>query len=151
MGRIRAWSFVFAGVRRYGRMGRTSLQIIAWTYAVRREAPGQRPPDVQVFDKTITDQELVHDIQQQFDGLQRGVRGGSILAQPTYRYEFRFATNGVTAQVYAGSPNHVPWQVTTLGEHPRTDTVAGPPSKSLYGMNLLTALHVRTEMPLPGW
>ena len=58
-------------------MGTTSLQIIAWTYAVRWEAPGQRPPDAQVFDKTITDQELVHDIQQQFDGLQRGVRGAA--------------------------------------------------------------------------
>ena len=73
------------------------------------------------------------------------------MAQPTYRYEFRFATNGVTTQVYAGSPNHIPWQLTTPGEYPKTDTVAGPPSKSLYGMNLLTALHVRTEMPLPGW
>ena len=132
-------------------MGTTSLQIVAWTYVVRWESPGQRPPDVQVFDTTITDQELVHDIQQQFDGLQRGVRGGTIMAQPTYWYEFRFATNDVTTQVYAGSPNHIMWHVTTPGENPITDVVADPRSGSLDGMSLLTALHVRTGMPLPGW
>lgn len=56
-------------------MGTTSLQIITWAYVMYGRDDEERPPDMKVFDEMITDQELVHDLQQQFDGLQRGVRG----------------------------------------------------------------------------
>lgn len=132
-------------------MGTTSLQIIAWTYVLQRKAGEQRPPDQQVFDKTITDQELVQAIQRKFESLSRNVYGGSVIASPSYRYEFRFATDGVTTQVYAGSPNHIVWSVRTFGERATTEWVGDPASTSLYGRNLMTTLHLRSGMPLPDW
>jgi hypothetical protein len=56
-----------------------SIQIIAWSTVVtmvgdpdHSDRVPERPPDEQVFDHTITDQQLVQDLRKQFDSRPRG-------------------------------------------------------------------------------
>jgi hypothetical protein len=72
------------------------------------------------------------------------------MVETTYLYTFRFASDGVTTQVYWGDIGTAAWQVTT-GEHETTESVLGAMNAQLYGFNLLTTLHQRTGMPLPDW
>ena len=140
----------------------TSLEIIAWTHATGWGPGQQRPPDVKVFDETLTHSELVHEIQNQLDGTIRGTWNefaGCTLDAPDYFYELRFATFGVSTQVYSGDLD-CPWNVTTLGDaigYATTslftigsDTVFLGGS-TLDGVEILRALHQRTGMPLPSW
>jgi hypothetical protein len=86
----------------------------------------------------------VHDLHQQMNGLQRNTFfGGCILAPVSYTYEFRFATNGASTQVYTGDAACVTWTVTTFGVQVPVDAP--------YGTSLMFTLHKLTGMPLPSW
>jgi hypothetical protein len=126
----------------------TSMEIIAWRTVMTWPEGQQRPPDVQVFDKIITQQPLVHDTKHQLDELERGAMGGCAIASPTYRYDISFATYGVPTEVYAGNVDCGTWTVTTFGV---PMTVGGADGTSLYGYNLMTTLRKLTGMPLPSW
>jgi len=134
----------------------TSLEITVRTHRMAYRAGEAVEPDETIFNETITNVELVHDVQEQLDGLQRHVRSGTAMAPTTYIYTFRFAINGVTTQVYWGNILCPTWHVTTTvglmtGESSTTDTVAGANSAVLYGYNLMTTLRKLTGMPLPSW
>lgn len=126
----------------------TSMEISAWRVVMTWPEGQQHPPDVQVFDKTITQQPLVHDTKHQLDGLERGGMGNCAIASPTYRYDISFATYGVPTEVYDGNIDCAMWTVTTFGV---PVTVGGADGTSLYGNNLMTTLHKLTGMPLPSW
>jgi hypothetical protein len=131
--------------------GATSMRIISWEYipqgcTVPTGAGSCAPPPnifKQVFDKTITDMGLVREIQTRLDA-----------SPPTtyrhdcpcafYSYEFRFATLGVTTQVYDGSALS-PFTVTTLGI-PSVGLAVD--STTLDGVDMLDALHNLTGMPI---
>jgi hypothetical protein len=125
--------------------GATSLEVIAWSHVEAWQEGTQPPPDAKVFDKTFEDLGLVHDMQELLDGAPRGIEGGCTLGSPTYAYEFRFATVGITTQVYTGVPNCVIWQHPLLGIY--------IPILGDVGVSdaTLDALHERTGMPLPKW
>jgi hypothetical protein len=134
----------------------TSLEVTVRTHRMGYWEGEPEEPDETIFNETITDVELVHDVQEQLDGLQRGVRSGTAMASTTYIYIFRFAINGVTTQVYWGNILCPTWYVTTTveltnGESSTTDSVAGAPSAQLYGYNLMITLHKKIGMPLPDW
>jgi hypothetical protein len=128
-----------------------SLEIVTWTQVISvTAAPGKAPVfplEVKIFDKMITDQELVLAAQHQFNGLPRNVVGGCAIASPAYVYEFRFATNGVTTQEYTGSLDCVEWNVVTPGQ--QSAIVAAADDTTLDGYNLMFTLHNLTGMPLP--
>jgi hypothetical protein len=125
----------------------TSMEITAWRTVMQWSAGQQRPPDVKVFDKIITAQPLVRDTQHQLDGLERDVIvNGCVPTTPEYDYQFSFATNGITTQVYTGVLLCVSWGATTLGV---SASVVGGNATTLYGSNLMTTLHKLTGMPLP--
>jgi hypothetical protein len=126
----------------------TSMEIIAWTTVMHWPSGQQRPPDVKTFDKIISHQGLVGAVQARLNALQRGVVGGCSIASPTYRYEYRFAANGVTTQDFSGNLDCVTWSVTTRGI---SSTVADPSTTTLDGFNFMTTLHQLTGMPLPSW
>jgi hypothetical protein len=133
-------------------MGTTSLQIVAWTFVVAVEGDAERPPDERVFDQTITDQQLVEDIRQQFKSRPRNRwSGGSVMSLTSYWYEFRFTSDAITTEIYAGLLNSNSWTVTTLGWHPVTETVAGPQGSILHGRSLLIELYKQIGLPLPDW
>ena len=125
--------------------GATSLEVTAWLHAMVWAGGTQPPPDVKVFDKSFEDLGLVHDMQELLDGAPRGIEGGCNLGSPTYAYEFRFATVGITMQVYTGVPNCVIWQHPLLGIYIPILGDVGVSNATLE------ALHERTGMPLPGW
>lgn len=129
----------------------TILEIVAWSHADAWSPGQQPPPDVKVFDKTITTQGLVRTVQDHLNRLQRGDGGGCLLASQTYLYEFRFATNGMTTQTYTGDIACTTWEVVGAGKH--SDTVGGAQegAADVAGENLMNWLHQQIGMPLPSW
>ena len=125
--------------------GATSLRIIAQpiitgTYYGQPVVPAER-----AFDKTFEDFGLVRDAQELLNGESRGwLQSGSCdLGSPTYIYEFRFATLGVTTQVHKGNAECAVWGYWVLGVPSPWSMGASPPT--------LKALHNLTGMPLPRW
>jgi hypothetical protein len=117
---------------------------------------GQTHPDSPiVFDKTITMQRLVHDTQYALDSLPQGSPGPCPLqtsGAAYYAYGFIFFTNGATTEQYAGLAECATWSVVIGGNDGPTAFAVGVPNATLNGVNLLTALHQQTGMPLPsGW
>jgi hypothetical protein len=132
--------------------GATSLDIIVWRHVV--QAPVFQP-DVKVFDQTMTDFGLVHDIQDQLDGGAPSGIGSCTIGSPEYVYQFRLATLGVTTQVYTGSDDCGGWDATTLGisrlriidEFPYLADQVAVRAITLDGVEILQVLHQRTGMP----
>jgi hypothetical protein len=140
-----------------GKLTATSMNITVWNEVVDiNDLSTRPPPKYLMFDKTISNQPLVHDTEQQLDGLPWGgvfqpqVIGQSIFPrQQFYVYRFSFATFGVVTQVYEGGIGVLNWTVTTWGI---SLGVARADTATLYGYNLMTTLHNLTGMPLPrGW
>ena len=137
--------------------GATSLRIIVWQEAVYGPPPGQPPiPTKKVFDKTITDLGFVHDVQNQLDGSQVGIAlgVGCATAPTSYLYEFRFATLGMTTQVYSGNSLCTGWNITTLGVPTVAQShgeQAGVTFVKVDGVEIMRALHQRTGMPISGF
>jgi hypothetical protein len=141
--------------------GATSLELIAWRHVdgIVETQPGvvpKFPPNVKVFDKTITNPGLVHDAQERLDGLvQDGSFDSCLAGSVTYKYEFRFATLGVITQMYTGQADCTEWDVITLGNvlgNLRALVLfsgVGVAYASLDGVEILEALHKRTGMPVP--
>jgi hypothetical protein len=125
--------------------GATSLRITAWSHVMVYQDGQPFVPDAKVFDKTFDDLGLVHDAQELLNSESRGwlQKGGCVLASPTYIYQFRFATLGVTTQVYEGNPDCALWECRVFGASSPWTMDVSPPT--------LEALHERTGMPLPRW
>jgi hypothetical protein len=126
----------------------TTMELVAWTTVRQWPAGQQRPPDVKIFDKSITNQGLVRAVQARLNALQRGMTGECSIKSPTDRYEFRFAAGGATTQDYSGNIDCETWTVTTRGVSVRVDT---PDSTTLDGYNFMATLHQLTGMPVPSW
>jgi hypothetical protein len=135
----------------------TSMNITVWTQYddLNNLSPDYSPPKTEIFDRTISNQPLVHDTEQQ---LASPFRTEAASTQPViclqvtclqvtvFWYQFSFATFGVVTQVYYGRIGFEGWTVTTWGiplSAARADTA------TLYGHNLMTTLHKLTGMPLP--
>lgn len=132
--------------------GATSLDIIVWRHVV--QAPVLHS-DVKVFDKAITEWGLVHNAQDQLDGGELSGLDNCTIGSPEYVYQFRFATLGVTTQVYTGSDDCGGWDATSLGisrlgiidEFPYLAGQVAVRTVTLDGVEILQALHQRTGMP----
>ena len=146
-------------------LGATALDITVWKDAgplvlsgsAQRLPPPPTPPDVQVFEKTVTDVGLVGDAQNQLDRIPLHYGGGgcpmggffpthlvsNVEFIYTYIYEFRFSTHGVTTQVYKGDA-YCRFSVSRPGLSSGWISIRGVP---LYGVWILEALHQRTGIP----
>ena len=146
--------------------GATSMEILVWSHVeyvtLRPGVIPKFPRDVEIFDKTMTNLGLVHDVQDQLD--ENGIPPirvhfaqdrlddtarvpiSSCAASPTiYLYQFRFATLSVTTQLYYGQSNCPLWTDSIFGVIP---VFAFVPRVTLDGMNILDALHEKTGMPV---
>jgi hypothetical protein len=131
--------------------GATSMRIIVWEYIPQSCTVPTSVASCDifklVFDKTITDIGLVCEIQARLDDASRPlVNPGGGMTAPDYVYEFRFATLGVTTQVYHGSEDEGWWDATTLGI-PSPFPIDAENVTLLDGENLMDALHNLTGMP----
>jgi hypothetical protein len=78
-----------------------SLRIEGWNQPAYTTASEPTPDTNKVFDQFIEDQEMVAELEQQFNGLPRGTHGGSVMTHG-YRYQFTFFHDRVVTQTYAG-------------------------------------------------
>jgi hypothetical protein len=114
-----------------------TLEITAWNYSPGHSADEPVPNSDMVFDRTIEEQDIVAELQAQFNQLERHVRGGSAMIDG-YRYRFAFVEDGVPLQVYVGATCHAAWGVR---ENDRGDAVPHP-----YA--ILTSLHESIGLPI---
>jgi hypothetical protein len=112
VGVLAGWSWVAT-------YGATSLRIIAWRIVIVGMTSGPISPRTYPphFDRTITDEALVQQMQNQMDSLRRGIWGGGgcNIGAVSYRYALIFSTLGLTTQIYTGTSLCVIWQVETPG------------------------------------
>ncbi len=131
--------------------GATSLDITVWSHQLML-LDGQHPvPDVKIYDKTITDLGLVHNVQDQLDGGTSVSLGGGSCATGAvvYRYQFQFATLGVPTQVYYGQAGCPGWDASVFD----IPVVIPVFHVAIYGVKLdgkfiLDALHEKMGMPI---
>ena len=66
---------------------------------------------MRIFDKTVTNLDIVNNLQIQLDDcVPTASSGGDVASMSlSYAYQFRFATLGVTTQVYRGSSGSSGW------------------------------------------
>jgi len=129
------------------------MEITVWRHALAYPQGQLPPPDVKIFNKTITDLGLVHDTQDQLDGSELSGPidggGGCTTGDTTYIYEFRFATLEVPTQIYDGYSICVVWDVTLFGVPDSGFFEVGVSHITLDGANIMATLHKQTGMPLP--
>jgi hypothetical protein len=146
----------------------TSMEIITWSQFT-PDCTGGPPPGpvlpppcplpqtpVKIFDATLTNLGLVQDLQAQLD---RSVVQGQYCALDYIgrhnHYKFRFATHGVTTQVYSGTDLCAGWDSVTLGIFTDFWSISGHLvnvyGDRLDGAYMFDALHKQIGMPLPAW
>jgi hypothetical protein len=114
-----------------------ALRIIAWNHAAGHFAGEPKPKNDKVFDQLLEDQELVANLQRQFNKLERGVVSFSIILDG-YRYQFSFFQGDVVTQTYTGQTNVAMWTVEESGERQHVDSPRA----------VLSALHESIGLPV---
>jgi hypothetical protein len=127
--------------------GATSLEITVW----KQYGMNSHPTTVRIFDKTITNPQLVRAVQAQINGAPVGPQSFCSVGPPSYVYQFRFATVGFPTQGYEGNSLCGGWSITMFGI-PLSLLVPVDvyvDEARLDGVELLSALQQKTGMPLP--
>ncbi len=121
-----------------------TLCITAWNYSPGHFADEPEPNTDMVFDKTLEDQNVVTDLQRQFNQLQRIGPGGVVMIDG-YRYQFAFLEDGVLRQIYEGATCNKVWLVQEGGAR----DFIGHPHAILNSLRELIGLPVWTSQPRP--
>lgn len=135
------------------RYGATSVEITVWQDTQNTQATSYAQGalhSVRIFDKTVTDLDFVNNLQIQLDNCVPTIVNGTDAASMSlsYAYQFRFATLGVTTQVYSGNSGTSAWgDLTYALSFPRT--YEGIPSGEVFiTPDILNTIHDQTGMPV---
>lgn len=126
------------------RYGATSVEITVW------QNTDGAATSVRIFDKTSTNLDFVNNLQIQLDNCIPTISNGTDGASQSlsYVYRFRFATLGVTTQVYYGNSGSSGWGDITYA-FPMPQTYQGIPTGQVFVTpDILTLIHDQTGMPV---